>query len=113
MPDKAFSELSKKEKLARARTARRKAQERIAGPSRVTTRKERASAMKAKKAAARVEKRLTGRYPRDEDLRLPGGTGSLAEGARGLMELVKKAVRLPGKARSRLEQVEEKTRGGR
>jgi len=61
--EKAFSELSKKEKLAWARSAQRKASEIIEGPTRSQSKTERAGAFNARAAARRVEARLTGKEP--------------------------------------------------
>ena len=104
--DRAFSELSKKEKLARAGLAKRKAESVLTGPNRSTNRKKRADAEGAKKAAGRVEKRLTG--PSSKNLTKPGTKGSM-----GLWEMLKGAIGLPGKLKERLGETEKKSRGGR
>lgn len=57
--DRAFSELSKAEKLKKARSASAKAKARYTGPMRADSREERAGAFKAWKAADRVVARLT------------------------------------------------------
>lgn len=106
MPDTPFSELSKKEKLARARRARRKAHNLLEGPTRSNVRSVRAGAARAKKAAERVERRLTGRGPSRIDATMPSHTG-LARGLSQLAELAK----LPGKLKEGLEGVERASRG--
>jgi len=112
MPDKAFSELSKAEKLKKAKAARRKAHGVLEGPSRSNKASERTSAFQAKKAASRVEKRLTGKYPNDSDLRAPG-KGWVREGVEGVLDMLRKAVKLPGKAKEGLRSAEEASRGGK
>ena len=104
--EKAFSEMSKAEQLKRARAARRKADATLTGPTRSNKREERAGAFKAKKAAERVETRITGKPPERLDATKPGGGGmDLGAGARGLMEIAKKAASLPAAGRENLEKV--------
>ena len=103
MSDKAFSELSKKQQLGRAQSARRKA-EGVLKTSRSRT--ERAGAEKAKRAASRVEKRLSG--PSSKDLTKPG-----KKGGSGVWDILKKAWELAQKGRGNLEDIKKKSRGGR
>jgi hypothetical protein len=58
--NKPFSELSKKEKMSKAKKARTKAEKTLSGPTKSMNRSERAKATRAKQAAMRVEKRLSG-----------------------------------------------------
>lgn len=102
--EKAFSELSKEEKLKRVRRARRKARAVQVGPTRSNVQSETAAAWRAEKAANRVETRLTGKAPSRLDATQPGKrAGALGE----LIRAAKKAASLPGKLKSGLEQVKE------
>ena len=105
MPDKAFSELSKKQQKARARIAREKA-EGVLSTSRNT--KERAGAEKAKKAAGRVEKRLSG--PSSADLTKPGKPKGL-KGGDGLWDILKAALGMAKQGKKNLEDIEKRSRG--
>jgi len=103
MSDKAFSELSKKQQLGRAQSARRKA-EGVLKTSRSRT--ERAGAEKAKRAASRVEKRLSG--PSSKDLTKPG-----KKGGDGMWDILKAALGMAKQGKKNLEDIEKKSRGGR
>jgi len=103
MADKAFSELSKKQKLARAQGARRKA-EGVLKTSRSP--KERAGAEKAKRAAGRVEKRLSG--PSSKDMTKPG-----KKGGDGMWGILKAALGMAKQGKKNLETIEKKSRGGK
>lgn len=115
--DKAFSELSKKEKITRAEAARRKAQKKLTGLGKATNRSERAKAQKAKKAAERVIGRL-GEAPERLDVTKPGKSSKsskkkggrkedLFSGVKNLFEIGKGVAALPGKEKKNLKKIRE------
>ncbi len=105
-PNTPFSELPDKEKLRRARSARKKANEVLEGSAtkmRSNKKSERKGAFKAQKAAERVEKRLTGKAP--TQINPKGAPQTFSSAASSLVGLAKKAVSLPGKLKGGLESV--------
>lgn len=104
---KAFSELSKEDKLKQVRRARRKARSVQEGPTRSNVRSVKAGAWRAEKAANRVERRLTGKAPSRLDATKPG---SIAKALGELVSATKTLASLPGKLKGGLDEVRESTR---
>jgi len=78
----------------------------LTGPKKSRDPKKREGARKAKAAAGRVEKRLTG--PSSKDLTKPGKKGSM-----GLLDILKGVIGYPSKLKKGAEAVEKKSRGGK
>jgi hypothetical protein len=98
MPDRAFSELSKKEKLAKVDAAQRKAEGVLTGPNKSSVKSERAGAERAKAAAGRVRTSLTGPAPSSKDTMKPGkksskGWWDILKGFGGLVSQEKKKLK--------------------
>ena len=100
---KAWVDLTKKEKLARAKSTGRKAESVLTGPNRSRDSKKRAGAEKAKKASGNVQKRLSA----------PLVKPSEKKAAAGLWEMAKRAFGMYDEGKKNLKGVEKKSRGGK